>query len=230
MNRRRLRPHSRSYGSRRRLDPVSSLLFVAILGMVAAGIVMLYENARTPRVGRITTTAPATRAATARATAALPRPTQTPVPVLSLPTQQSESETLLLAPTAGIRSAVVEIFLSGTSWDVSRLGERAGHLQGTAAFGARGNLGLAGHVEMADGRPGIFARLDQVEVGDPLIMKRGTREKRYQVTEIRAVSPDDLTVLYPTERDRLTLITCSEYNFWHDTYRKRFVVVAERAL
>ena len=226
MNRRRLKPYSRSYASRRRLDPVSSLLFVAILGMVAAGLVMLYENARTSRVGRATVAAPAT----ARATAAPPRPTQTPVPVLSLPTQQSESETLLLAPTAGIRSAVVEIFLSGTSWDVSRLGDRAGHLQGTAAFGAPGNLGLAGHVEMADGRPGIFARLNQVEVGDLLIMKRGTREKRYRVAEIRAVSPDDLTVLYPTESDRLTLITCSEYNFWRDTYRKRFVVVAERAL
>ncbi len=228
MNKRQLKPYQRVYASRyrRSTDPVSGLLLLVIVGIVTAGLVMLYENARAPRVVR-STPAP-TRAA--RATAIAPQPTQTPAPVLSLPTVQSALETTLLAPTAGIRSTVVDVFLNGTSWDVSSLGDRVGRLQGTAAFGASGNLGLAGHIEMADGRPGIFARLNQVSLGDPVIIKRGAREKRYQVTDIRLVWPDDLTVLHPTDSDRLTLITCSEYNFWQDVYRKRFVVVAERAL
>jgi sortase (surface protein transpeptidase) len=41
-------------------------------------------------------------------------------------------------------------------------------------------------------------------------------------------TPDDLTVLYPTTDERLTLITCDSYDFLQDAYLERMVVIADR--
>jgi sortase (surface protein transpeptidase) len=35
-------------------------------------------------------------------------------------------------------------------------------------------------------------------------------------------------VLYPTDTDRITLITCDSYDFLQNTYQDRLVVVADR--
>jgi len=45
---------------------------------------------------------------------------------------------------------------------------------------------------------------------------------------VRQVEPDDLTPLYPSTTEQLTLITCGSYNFFSDEYEIRTVVVAER--
>lgn len=149
---------------------------------------------------------------------------------LALPTPiQQRSSTTFFVPTAGIRAPVVDVYLNGESWDVSRLGYNAGHLQGTVPFGSTGNLVLVGHVEMADGRPGVFAGINSMRVGEPLILSRGSLEKQYTVSQVRVVAPDDLSVLYPTTSDRLTLITCGDYDFLQNQYQERIVVIADGA-
>lgn len=137
-------------------------------------------------------------------------------------------EARVLIPTAGVNVLVVNVYLDSESWDVSQLGNNAGHLQGTAWFDTPGNIALAGHAEMADGRAGIFARLEQLRLGDPIILTLGERRQRYSVIDVRRTAPDDLTPLYPTASDRLTLITCDGYNFLQNAYQERIVVVAER--
>jgi LPXTG-site transpeptidase (sortase) family protein len=132
------------------------------------------------------------------------------------------------APTAGIAGDVIESYLNGTSWDVTDLGSHVGHLQGTAWMDKPGNIVLAGHVEMSDGRTGIFASLDRLSIGDPVTLTQHGEERFYQVTQKFITDPTDLTVLYPSPTDRLTLITCSAYDFLTDEYRERFVVIAER--
>jgi LPXTG-site transpeptidase (sortase) family protein len=131
------------------------------------------------------------------------------------------------APTAGIAGQVVETYLDGTSWDVSQLGPNIGHLQGTAWIPDAGNVVLAGHVEMADGRKGIFAELDRLQIGDPITLSQGDTEHTYQVTQKFSTTPDDMTVVYPSETHRLTLITCAAYDFLSNNYEERFVVIAE---
>ncbi|MBZ0302061.1 MAG: sortase [Anaerolineae bacterium] len=132
------------------------------------------------------------------------------------------------APTAGIASSVIEAYLNGTSWDVAELGFSIGHLQGTAWLNVPGNIVLAGHVEMADGRAGIFARLNSLNIGDPVTLSQAGEERTYQVTQKFETAPDDLAVLYPSQSEQLTLITCSNYDFLKDTYATRYVVIAER--
>ena len=133
-----------------------------------------------------------------------------------------------LAPTAGINSHVVESYLDGNSWDVRDLGPQVGHLQGTAWTHTPGNIVLAGHVEMTDGRPGIFASINQMSIGDPLIIMQDGAEHTYQITQMFHTEPDDLSVMYPTTSERLTLVTCSNYSFLADEYRDRFIVIADR--
>ncbi len=176
-----------------------------------------------------------------------PFPTSTPPLTLSTPSPQPQPtlgvtntpmqmsltavlETVLIVPTAGVNSPVVEVYVGGTSWDVSDLGNHVGHLQGTATWdNPVGNIGLAGHVERADGSNGVFASLSAVQLDDPIIVKRGGQQWTYAISSIERVKPDDLTVLYPTnDHSRLTLITCDDYDIVNNAYRDRLVVVAER--
>lgn len=159
--------------------------------------------------------------------------TESAAPLATIqPTQQAREITFgarIIAPTAGINAEVIESYLSGQSWDVSDLGIYAGHLQGTSWVDRPGNVVLAGHVEMSDGRTGVFANINELAIGDPIILRQDGVEHVYNVTEMLTVEPDDLSVLYPTSTSRLTLITCSDYSFLEDIYQQRFVIIAERS-
>jgi LPXTG-site transpeptidase (sortase) family protein len=104
-----------------------------------------------------------------------------------------------------------------------------GHLQGTAWVSDRGNIGLAGHVELSDGRPGVFAHLQNLTTGNEVFLTLPDDTQRiYAVQTVRTVAPDDLSVLYPSSEDRLTLITCDNFDYLSFTYLERIVAVAER--
>jgi LPXTG-site transpeptidase (sortase) family protein len=158
-------------------------------------------------------------------------PTTTPLPTIApIPTATPPPKASLFIPTAGVSARVVDVYLGAASWDVSALGANVGHLEGTAWMGAPGNIALAGHAELADGRPGVFSGIEQLNIGDPIILTLGTVEQHYRVVEIKRVTPDDLTVLYPSATDKITLITCDSYDFLSNIYQDRIVVVAERDL
>lgn len=201
----------------------SSLIFVLVfIGIIAGVGFILFDRQRaSPQIvptAEATLTIAPSRQPTREATEEVAQqPSATPLPKASLS-----------IPTAGVTAEVVAVYLDGISWDVHELGPYAGHLEGTAWFGQPGNIALAGHVEMPDGRPGIFARLENLDAGDPIILTLDGNEQRYQVTEVKRVEPDDLSVLYPSTTDKLTLITCDDYSFVQNTYLERVVVIAER--
>lgn len=160
--------------------------------------------------------------------AALPTASAPMVPTLPASYGAIENASLFI-PSAGILAPVIRVYLDGTSWDVDELGMNIGHLQGTNWIDdGGGNIVLSGHVEMRDGRQGIFANLNQLNLQDRIVLRQDDTEWTYAVTEIRNVQPDDLTPLYPTLSDQLTLITCDSYDFFSNTYRERVVIVAER--
>lgn len=46
------------------------------------------------------------------------------------------------------------------------------------------------------------------------------------MNNIRSTEPDDLSVLYPSAQNMLTLITCDNYDFVSNTYLTRTIVTA----
>lgn len=211
----------------RRSTPSPIIVVLVILFGIVAGIIIFANDqaasnqpASMPELILIPSNTPTPRI----------QPTTTAIPVqptpLALPT--NEAEVTLIIPNANVAAQIVHIFLSGSSWNVSQLGRRAGHLTGTAWLNHTGNMVLAGHVEMADGSPGIFAHIKDLRPGNELLIMQSGETRVYQVDVVRRVKPDDLSVLYPTSADKLTLITCDSYDFISNTYLDRIVVVSSR--
>lgn len=195
-------------------------LLIAVMLGLAAGVAYLIANREPPPAPVLEPIVTATISPMAP-DAATAAPTATPA-------REMTDGARFYAPAAGITADIVETYLDGVSWDVSELGSNVGHLQGTAWMNATGNIVLAGHVEMRDGRAGVFARLNALEIGDSIILTQGDQERVYQVRQMFITQPNDLKVLYPTTSDRLTLITCSAYNIVQNVYEERFVVIADR--
>lgn len=202
--------------STRRGVPILLLIVIGIIGGVGY---FAYDNLFN---------APATTGVNASATpppAVVAGATQAPLTATAVGTPDVDGPKLFI-PTAGVSAPIITTFINNGLWDVSHLGMNVGHLQRTPWLNQPGNLVLAGHVELADGRTGIFATLETLQAGDRITITEAEREYHYSVTTVKYVSPDDLTVLYPTPTNTVTLITCSDFNFVSNVYETRLVVTA----
>ena len=112
------------------------------------------------------------------------------------------------APLAVLRIPKIRLevaVLPGT--DDRTLDRAVGYIDGTAAPGADGNLGLAGH------RDGFFRGLKDIAVGDVIEIETAGRKDVYRVERTWVVTPDDVSVLDPTPARTLTLVTCYPFYF-----------------
>jgi sortase A len=104
-------------------------------------------------------------------------------------------------PTIGLALVVVE------GADDAQLDKGPGRMTNTAPLGEPGNTALAGHRY-----PGVFWNLDQVELGEPVIVETATNWLVYRTVRTVIVDPIDETVLAApdsgTATTVLTLITC----------------------
>lgn len=82
-----------------------------------------------------------------------------------------------------------------------------GHFLETAYPGENGNFAVIGHRSYKYGQ--FFNRLDELEKGDSIGIKSGTRTYEYIVTEKIVVNPEDTWVLKTTAKATITLITCT---------------------
>ena len=80
-----------------------------------------------------------------------------------------------------------------------------GYILGTSLPGSGGNFAIAGH-RTTYGAP--FGNLDRVQVGETIIFQTNTNQYKYQVIDIKIVSPEDNYVLENYGDDRITLTTC----------------------
>jgi sortase A len=106
-------------------------------------------------------------------------------------------------PQAVLRIAAVDlevpVYDGVTELNLNR---GAARIEGTAAFGERGNVGLAAH------RDGYFRALQGIRKGDLVEVLTMGERLHYRVSDIRIVSPQFVEVLAPTEAPTLTLVTC----------------------
>jgi sortase A len=99
------------------------------------------------------------------------------------------------------------------------LNRGVGRILGTARVGESGNLGIAGH------RDGFFRSLQSISTGDVVELVQPRRTDEYVVSEIRIVTPDDVSVLHPVAQPTLTLVTCFPFYFVGHA-PKRYIVRA----
>ena len=91
--------------------------------------------------------------------------------------------------------------------DELTLNRGAGRIIGTARPGEVGNVGIAAH------RDGFFRGLQDVGAGDTIELKLPDRTERYRVTGIQITTPENVSVLQPTVKASLTLVTCYPFYF-----------------
>jgi len=87
------------------------------------------------------------------------------------------------------------------------LNRGVGRIEGTAALGDPGNLGIAGH------RDGFFRGLKDVKVGDVIEVQTLDETLSYRIADLRIVEPTDIDVLDDTSEPTLTLVTCYPFYF-----------------
>jgi LPXTG-site transpeptidase (sortase) family protein len=150
-------------------------------------------------------------------------PTQIPNALPDIP-----AGTFVIVPAADIQASVVRAYRSGNSWDVSQLARYAGQLDGTSAPGEAGNVVLVGHVELANGIAGPFARLKEAAIGDTVYLLQNGEQIAYTITDAHYTDEHDIGLVQPTTDDRVTLITCDSYDFISDVYQRRYVVIAHK--
>ncbi|HEX8925083.1 MAG TPA: class D sortase [Terriglobales bacterium] len=131
------------------------------------------------------------------------------------PTEVSQSGglTRITIPKLSFEAVVVE----GTDRHALLLGP--GHLKSTAAPGAPGNSVITGH------RDTFFRHIGDLKAGDSVIVERNGRSYEYRVANRRIVQPTEISVVQPTDDNRLTLITCYP-TYYIGPAPERLVVVA----
>ena len=161
----------------------------------------------------------------------------------------------LFLPSLDVRSEVLGVGITSTDVMDAPMGppddpvwQQVFWYRGSAVPGAASTALVAGHVNDPLGRPGVFARLGELQAGDPVVVRdtRTSLDVRFVVDEVVSYTLDDaadpavLARIYGagpvagTEpqpsadgRSRLTLITCAG-TFRDGTHDQRLVVYATR--
>lgn len=90
------------------------------------------------------------------------------------------------------------------------------------------NISIAGHTNTSGDYQ--FTNLHKVKKGAKVTFKVGDEKRKYKMTSIKDVNPDEVSVLdeHKNKKDQLTLITCDDYNPQTNVWEKRTIFVAER--
>jgi len=123
-------------------------------------------------------------------------------------------------PKIGLDAPVVTTAVVNGVWQVADWA--VGWLQGTAAPGQVGNMAFAAHDDI---KGEIFKRIWQLSPGDKVFLYTRHMVFTYVVDGQQTVSPNDNSVLGPSNQRELSMITCTPY--WVDT--NRLVVTAKLA-
>lgn len=143
-------------------------------------------------------------------------PTTDPLPSPGLGTDIGDPVARMVIP----RLDVDQIVVIGVGTPELKMGP--GHFPGTPLPGQLGNAAIAGH-RTSYGAP--FGNVDELEVGDEIVVTTASGEFRYLITGAEIVDPTAVYVIdtVNTEVASLTLVTC------HPRFstRERLIVYAE---
>jgi sortase A len=124
-----------------------------------------------------------------------------PAPVL--PTASPVQAQRIYIPQLWDNAAPVVL---GDGWEQLKRG--VGQHLGSVNPGEAGNLVLSAHNDIFGE---LFRDLDQLKPGDQIIVSTGMRDYEYRVTGMRIVEPTEVSVMEPTAKPTITLISCYPY-------------------
>jgi LPXTG-site transpeptidase (sortase) family protein len=116
--------------------------------------------------------------------------------------------------------------LKNGDWDVSWLQDQAGWLNGTAYPTWSGNSVLTAHVVNKDGKPGVFAKLKSLKVGEYIFVYNSGYRYTYKVVSNEMLKPNDISAFRHEDKAYLTLVTCDTYDEKSGAYLLRVAVRA----
>ncbi|MGD2057671.1 MAG: sortase, partial [Anaerolineales bacterium] len=143
------------------------------------------------------------------------RPIVQSMPSVSAPTPGPSQARSIFIPKLWNDAAPV---VQGDGWEQLKKG--VGQHIGSADPGANGNMVLSAHNDIFGE---LFRDLDKLKPGDEIRVQTSMQEYMYRVTGMRIVSPTDVSVMSPTTKATVTLISC--YPYLKDT--ERIVVFGE---
>lgn len=156
-----------------------------------------------------------------------PKATDTPAPA---PKPDPSKPASVIIPSIDVNAPVVFDEPATVEWKV-QLALRRGtvHYGDTAVPGqSSGNVVIVGHSSGQPWAPGdykwVFTLLDKVKVGDQVQINYQGIAYVYQVTDTVVVDPTDASVLAPTDKPTLSLVTCTPVG----TSKNRLVVRAKQ--
>ena len=106
------------------------------------------------------------------------------------------------------------------------LNDGVAHYKNTALPNSGSNIVIFGHSSTVLGigkYAKVFATLDQLNVDDEIKINFNQKEYKYLVSEKKIIAAIDTSVILPTEREELTLLTCWPIG----TAEKRLAIVAK---
>lgn len=134
----------------------------------------------------------------------------------SAPLDQGEivpAQSTLVIPKINITAPIIFAKSTDDSEIHENLKYGVVHYKGTAAPGVAGNSFITGHSSNYWWEGGsynyIFANLNKLTFGDQAKIYHNGNKYIYQVTSVKVVEANDLSVLDQTEKPTLTLMTCT---------------------
>ena len=131
------------------------------------------------------------------------RPLVQSMPVVSIPTPGPAQARSIFIPSLWNDAAPI---VQGDAWEQLKKG--VGQFVGSANPGQRGNLVLSAHNDIFGE---LFRDLDQLKAGEEILIQTASQEYVYRVTGTRVVEPTEVSVLEPTAKPTITLISCYPY-------------------
>ncbi len=159
----------------------------------------------------------------------IPSPTVQFTPSSWIPTADPSQVTRMVIPALGMDAIVKYVPYSqeAQTWLIGGLKQEVAWMGDTSWPGLGGNTGFAGHVDLASGEDGPFWNLHLLKAGDEIIVYTEMNIYIYQVRAQAIVEDWEMSVLAPTEKPQITLITCTEWDAELRVYLKRLVIFAD---
>ena len=131
------------------------------------------------------------------------RPLVQSMPIVSIPTPGPAQARSIFIPSLWNDAAPI---VQGDAWEQLKKG--VGQFIGSTNPGQNGNLVLSAHNDIFGE---LFRDLDQLRAGDEILIQTAAQEFIYRVTGTRIVEPTEVSVLEPTAKSTITLISCYPY-------------------
>ncbi len=156
-----------------------------------------------------------------------------PTPLISATPAQGEPEldtspvVRIVIPSLFLDTVVKYVPYDGFTWLIGGLRGEVAWLGNTSWPGLGSNTALAGHVTVAGYGDGPFRYLEDVPVGEVIILYTEHNIYTYQVRESRITTADDMAITFGTANSQVTLITCVDWDDETEMYLNRLIVMGD---